>query len=364
MKKILIVGQTLELGRTEEVYGRGFLALDWEVEYFTWQEALPSLLSISLLDKALWRLAWQPLAKLANQKLVEVVTQFRPDLTLVISPLLLHPDSLQAIKQHSLAFVFFTDNPLDVHHTHSNAWIKGCFSLWDAAFIWSQELVESLRKNGFKKALFHPFCCDIAYHFPQRQPSSPLYDVAFIGNWDASRKREQYLKAISHYRLGLWGSNYWNTHCQETSLKGLCQGMCSYEEIPKVLALAKMGLNILRPQNELGHNIRTYEIPATRTLTLSERSPMLPNLFAEDKEAVYFSTPEELSQKVAYLLQNPSLIESIAEAGYKNAIQNTVIDRVREISDLYHAIKFDRQRQSPVDPDLSREKTSKSLNLL
>lgn len=341
MKKVLIVGYTLEVGRTEEVYRRGFSALGCEVLHFTWKEAAPSLFSRSLWDRVSWRLAWQLLAISANQKLVEITNQFQPDLTLAISPLLLHPESILALKQHGLAFVFFTDNPIDSHHTHTNSWVQQGFPLWDAAFIWSQELVERLRANGVKKAFFHPFCSDLEYHFPKRQANS-VYDVAFIGNWDASRKREQYLKAIAHYRLGLWGSNYWNTHCKELALKGLFQGMCSYQEIPEILGSAKMGLNILRPQNEEGHNIRTYEIPATGTLMLSERSRELLNLFAADKEAVYFSNPYELKQKVDYLLQNPILIETIAEAGYEKALKNKIIDRVTEIATLYQELKFSK----------------------
>jgi spore maturation protein CgeB len=339
MKKVLIVGDALEIGRTEEVYGRGFSAFGSEVQHFSWKAAASSLDSGSLWDKVAWRLAWQPLAKLANQKLLDAANQFQPDLTLVISPLLINPDSILALQQHGLVFVFFTDNPVDAHHTHTNAWVQRGFALWDAAFIWSQELVERLIANGGKKVCFHPFCSDIEYHFPKRQ-TNPVYDVAFIGNWDASRKREQYLKAIAHYRLGLWGSNYWNTHCKEPALKGLCQGMCSYTEIPEILGSAKMGLNILRPQNEEGHNIRTYEIPATGTLMLSERSQVLMNLFVEDKEAVYFSNPDELIQKLEYLLQNPTVIESIAEAGYKKALANTIADRVTEIAHLYQELKL------------------------
>ncbi|MGJ5673021.1 MAG: CgeB family protein [Nostochopsis sp.] len=337
MKKILIVGDTLEIGRTEEVYGRGFSAYGCEVQYFNWQEARSSLSFGSLWDKVAWRLAWQPLARLANQKLVEIVNQFQPDLTLVISPLFLHPDSILAFQQYGLAFVFFTDNPVDEHHTHTNYWVQQGLFLWDAAFIWSQELVECLIKKGVKRAFFHAFCSDVEYHFPKRQ-TNPVYDVAFIGNWDASRKREKYLKAIADFRLGLWGSNYWNTHSQEPALKGLCQGMCSYEQIPELLGSAKMGLNILRPQNEEGHNIRTYEIPATGTLMLSERSRELLNLFVEDKEAVYFSNPDELKQKVEYLLQNPALIKSISEAGYKKSLENTITNRVTQMATLYQKL--------------------------
>lgn len=347
MKKVLIVGDTLEIGRTEEVYGRGFSAFGCEVQHFTWKAAASSLYSASLWDKVAWRLAWQPLAKLANEKLLDIANKFQPDLTLVISPRLINPDSILALQQHGLVFVFFTDNPVDAHHTHTNSWVQRGFPLWDAAFIWSQELVERLIANGVKKSFFHPFCSDVEYHFPKKQ-TNPAYDVAFIGNWDASRKREQYLKAIADYRLGLWGSNYWNTHNQEPALKGLCQGICSYTEIPEILGSAKMGLNILRPQNEEGHNIRTFEIPATGTLMLSERSQVLVNLFREDKEAVYFSNPDELRQKVEYLLQNPVLIESIAEAGYKKALENTIADRVIEIYNLYQELEFAQCSNSQV----------------
>lgn len=340
MKKVLIVGQTLELGRTEEVYGRGFSAAGCEVKHFTWKEAEPTLFSRSLGHRVAWRVAWQWLARSANQKLIELANQFEPDLTFVIAPNLVQPSTIQTLQQNGLVFVFFTDNPLDQHHTHSNGWIRQGLPLWDAVFIWSKELVAQLLKQGAKNVFFHPFCSDVQYHFPKRQ-ANPIYDVAFIGNWDASRKREQYLKAISNYRLGIWGSNYWVSHCQETSLKGLCKGLCSYAEIPEFLGFAKMGLNILRPQNELGHNIRTFEIPAAGTLMLSERSQELLNLFEEDREAVYFSSPDELHKKTEYLMQNEALIETIAQAGYLKAMKHTINNRILEISGTYDLLKLE-----------------------
>lgn len=338
MKKILIVGQVLELGRTEELYGRGFTALGCEVKHFNWTEAAPSLTSRSLKDKLAWRLAWQILGRLANKKLLDTANKFQPDLTLVIAPNLVQPETIQALKQHGLVFVFFTDNPLDAHHTHTNSWIKNSFTLWDAALIWSQEILEKLTKNGVKNSFYHPFCSDVQYHFPKLQ-TNPVYDVAFIGNWDASRKREQYLKAAADFQLGIWGSDYWNTHCQEPSLKGLYQGMCNYAEIPEILGAAKMGLNILRPQNELGHNIRTFEIAASGTLMLSERSQELLNLFKEDREAVYFSNPDELNRKIQYLIQNESLRNTIAQNGNNQAMKHTIGQRITEISEIYSKFK-------------------------
>jgi spore maturation protein CgeB len=334
MKKVLIVGQTQELGRTEEVYGRGFSAFGCKVQYFNWSEASASLSSSALTDKIAWRLAWQLMANPANQKLIEIANQFQPNLTFVVSPLWMKPSTIKALQKHGLVFAFFTDNPLDSHHTHSNAWVRKGLPMWDAVFIWSQELANKLAKQGINKVFYHPFCSDVEYHFPSKQ-NNLIYDVAFIGNWDSSRKREQYLKAISHYRLAIWGSDYWITHCRETSIRNSFKGMCTYQEVPEILGSAKIGLNILRPQNESGHNIRTFEIPAARTLMLSERSRDLLELFEEDKEAVYFSTPEDLQQKIKYLLDCPDLIQSIANAGYKKALKHTINNRMTEINYVY-----------------------------
>jgi len=336
VQKILIVGKTLELGRTEELYGRGFETAGYEAKHFSWDTAEPSLLSRSLLQRASWRLGWQLRAKTANKKLVEMVKQFQPHLIFVVSPLLMQPSTIKAVQQYGLAFVFFTDNPLDNHHTHTNAWVQQGLTLWDGVLIWSQELITQISARGISNVFYHPFCSDTKYHYPQTQ-SSQDYDVAFIGNWDDSGKREQYLKAVSNYRLGIWGSNYWRTRCKEALIE-FHQGMCSYAEIPQILGSAKIGLNILRPQNEMGHNIRSFEIPASKTLMLSERNQELLNLFKEDKEAVYFSNPKELKQKVAYLLNNPILLESIAEAGYQKALQHRIDCRIREIENLYETI--------------------------
>lgn len=332
--KILIVGRTLEIGRTEEVYGRGFKAQGCQVQHFDWNRAEPSLLSRSLWQRASWRLAWQLKARTANQKLVETAKKFQPDLTFVVSPLLIQPDTIDALKQHGLAFVFFTDNPLDSHHTHTNVWVQKGLYLWDAVFIWSRQLVQQISDYGVTNVFYHPFCSDTQYHYPQKQQNLD-YDLAFIGNWDDSRKRERYLQAISDRRLGIWGSDYWQTHCKEVAIAKAHQGMSSYVEIPQILGSAKIGLNILRPQNEMGHNIRTFEIPVSRTLMLSERNSELLDLFEEDKEAVYFSSPEELRQKVTYLLNHENLIESIAERGYQKALQHKIERRIQDIKNVY-----------------------------
>jgi len=48
---------------------------------------------------------------------------------------------------------------------------------------------------------------------------------------------------------------------------------------------------------------------------LAERTDALLQLFREDEEACFFSSHEELINKVRWLLENPDIRERIAQAG-------------------------------------------------
>jgi spore maturation protein CgeB len=50
---------------------------------------------------------------------------------------------------------------------------------------------------------------------------------------------------------------------------------------------------------------------------LAERTDDLLQLFKEDEEAVYFSSADELVQKVKWLLENPEMRRRIADAGLR-----------------------------------------------
>ena len=70
---------------------------------------------------------------------------------------------------------------------------------------------------------------------------------------------------------------------------------------------------------------------------LSEYSEDLNSMFEENKEAVYFSTKEELLIKCKHLLDNPSKIKAIGNAGYERLLNDghNVESRAKEILKIY-----------------------------
>lgn len=91
------------------------------------------------------------------------------------------------------------------------------------------------------------------------------------------------------------------------------------EEFLDVLHKSKIALNFLRKFNDDVTNTRSFVIPASGAFMLSERSNAHKKYFIEGKEAEFFSTQEELLEKVQYYLTNDEEREKIASNGLRRA---------------------------------------------
>ena len=93
-------------------------------------------------------------------------------------------------------------------------------------------------------------------------------------------------------------------------------------EYAKIINGMGLALHFLRRENRDEQDSRTFEIPACRVCMIAERSRKHEELFQEDREAVFFETPDELLEKVRFYLAHPEQAKSIAEAGYRRCIES------------------------------------------
>ncbi len=88
------------------------------------------------------------------------------------------------------------------------------------------------------------------------------------------------------------------------------------ESYRQALSGARIGACFFSKWNRDQYTRRTFEIPACGLLLLSERSPWMETHFEEDREAVFFSSPEEFVDKARFYLKNETARKRIASAGH------------------------------------------------
>jgi hypothetical protein len=167
-------------------------------------------------------------------------------------------------------------------------------------------------------------------------------DVVFIGHYEAD-KRIQYLEATARagHHLHVHGPDY-PKQLNVPYLRGLLPVIpVRGEDYNKALCGAKIALCFLSALNRDTYTRRNFEIPATKTMMLSEYSDDLATLFVEGRDAAFFRTEEELLSKLVFYIGKEAERKSIAEAGYGRVWGDghDVMSRVKQLTEWIIELK-------------------------
>ncbi len=286
--------------------------------------------------------------KLDNRIIFSEIKNFNPDLIFVIKGYEVLPETIDKIRDISRAriFCFNSDDPFEITiKGTSNSNILDSIPFYDHYFTWSKVLLNILKqKGGARNVGYLPFGFDSFFHYPQtlskHEADKYFSEITFVGSWD--EEREKWLKELSSFNLGIWGNSDWLFKCSDRWLRGRWKKKEMFaQDMSKVVGSSHVSLNILRLQNKGSHNMRTFEAHASQAFVISERSPEICELFKEDSEAVYFSDPKEMKDKVAYYLKADFLRKKIAFSGYKRCLKSSYsyLDRAKQVLKTYEELK-------------------------
>ena len=343
--KILIIGSKISY-RSPMFFFRAFKSLGMDTKIFDDEEYYWRHLSL-IKNRYTHRLFWKTFSLSVNKELIRTVNKAKPDMLFIIKGWFYSPKTLREIKATSqaLIFIFNPDDPFSLNLGSSSEFIRNSISIYDAYFIWSKTLVSKLKDAGAKMTEYLPFGYDPALHYPVAVAAgdSKVFgsNITFVGNWD--QEREKWLSGLEGYNLALWGTDYWKTRCRNKFLKSSWKhGVAFGDKWSRVCLASDINLNILRPQNKGGHNTRTFEIPACGGFMLHERSDEALEFFKEGKEAEYYSSIEELKDKINFYLSNSGLRIRIARAGYERCIKSgySYTSRVEHIMTVYEKMRL------------------------
>jgi spore maturation protein CgeB len=273
-----------------------------------------------------------------NRKILKAVDKFNPHVVLVVKGSSVSPDTLQAIKLKSDAFLinYATDDPFNPLATTRDI-IDG-IPFYDVYACTKLAIMSDVQKAGARKIVHVKFGYDPELHFQEfaltsLERESFIKDLVFVGGADPERfEFMERLTQVYGHHLTLYGQ-YWNRRAE---LKTYAKDAVFGRNYRLALSNSKIALCLLRHANRDTHTMRTFEIPVCGPLMIAEGTEEHRELYREDKDAVFFDSFDELLDKLDYYLKNESKRRSIAENGRNRVLlgRHTYKDRLIELLNL------------------------------
>lgn len=165
------------------------------------------------------------------------------------------------------------------------------------------------------------------------------YKNVFLTNWHANENLYSEPSCIKEVEVSFVGGLHGQrkSYIDYLSSKGIKVNNprnCSFEEMLWEYKRSKICLNFSRcsvgKENQM--KARLFEVVASNSVLVTERCPDLENFFTEDQEAIFFSSPGELHQKLNFLLQRDEHLNKISDAGYNRYVRDhTSKIRLRDV---------------------------------
>ena len=221
------------------------------------------------------------------------------------------------------------DDPYNrISRAASNSNVIESLPFFDAYCTWSHSIADRLRTDGCKKVIYLPFGYDNTHHVPDKishQTSRAL--ISFIGSWD--KEREALLAHLSGYNVRIFG-NSWERAAHEFPLKsGLAYRDVFGLEMATIISSSAVCLNLLRPQNQGSHNMRTFELPAMGGLMLTSRTKEQQEFFPENESCFMYADVVELKAKIDYILANKREADRVRAQGMDRIGEHSYTNRAR-----------------------------------
>lgn len=269
-----------------------------------------------------------------NSDLIKKSLQFSPKLIFIYRGTHISPNAIREIKRQlpdCMIYGYNNDDPFAQGHP---PWLWRHFlksvPLYDIVFAYRHHNLNDFVKIGAKRVELlrswfissknHPVCLT--------DTDKALYccDVVFIGHFEDDGRLEclEELAKIG-IKLNLFGPPYeWNHRLAKSPiLKHLAPVRLVWnDEYNKALCGAKIALCFFSKLNRDTYTRRCFEIPATRTLLLSEYSSDISSIYRAGEDADFFENKADLIKKVQFYLENESLRNKVALSGFLRVCEN------------------------------------------
>jgi hypothetical protein len=264
----------------------------------------------------------------ANNSICKLLKEYPADILWLDKALTIKRETLEIVREISIKTIIIGYAPDDMagKHNQSHTFLKA-LPLYHVYFTTKSFGVKELEVLGVKKAVFVGNGYDPSVHRrmdlsikEKEQYGAP---VGFIGDYENERAQSMSYLAQCGISVRIWGQNWNKIKRKLTHSNMKIEGKSLWgEEYTKALCSFDINLGFLRKINRDLQTQRSVEIPACGGFMLMERTLEHLALFEEGREAEYFSSKEELLEKVKYYLSHEDERKSIAQAGRERCLKS------------------------------------------
>lgn len=345
--KILIVGSFIH-----EMYERAlydaFKSLGEEVYAFSWEEynlRINQQVSMGkMINRIQDRFLLGPKIYNSNKALTSYVTKLSPDLVFIYRGTHIRPETILKIKKTGAAvFSYNNDDPFSgvPSKRYWRNYIESA-KLSDHIYCYRGKNIEDFKKIGVKNcSILRSYYIDSRNYYIMSVKKD--IDIIFIGHYENDGRDRAIIKLIENgIDVRIYGDNLWKNSSYYDKFSGrIYHNYLNGKEYNELINRSKIAMVFLSKINRDTYTRRCFEIPAAQTLMISEYTDELNNMFIQGVEAEYFTSDDELVDKVKSYLGNEQLRQMVTLGGYERLHSggHEVKDRAKAIIQKYYEIR-------------------------
>lgn len=260
-----------------------------------------------------------------NRAIVAAVRTTRYDVAWFDKAIFVRPETVRAVRATGALTVHYNpDNPFGPRRDPGWRLFLASLPAYDVHVVPREQNVAEYRAAGASRVLVMPFSYEPTIMFP---PPSAWDDgdrrwgVTFIGS-PHDRRREFLLELLRRHgiRTAVWGDR-WQRVLRPPDASELLQGPAlQNEQYREHIWRSRICLGFVTHSNVDPYARRSFEITACGGFLLSERTPTLLELFAEDAEAAYFEDVDQCAARIRRYLDDEEARAQVARAGHARVV--------------------------------------------
>jgi len=322
MSKILFIGDLNQYGRGYQRYRTlREMGHDVTAHSHTYVSEPNKIQSPTLFYKIFWKLRIPIDDMEINLTLRREIREHNFDVIWIEKGNMVWPWTLRYLKKMSPKSVLISCSEDDMFVKHGySLWYRWGISYYEIVFTTKTHNLSELLLFGAKRTILFLDSYDEKIH--KKIPLTDLQknrfsaDVSAIGAFENERAISMLYLAQNGVKVTVWGNGWAGWVGRHPNLDVRNEFLFG-EDYSRVICATKVNINFLRKINRDQVTSRSVEIPACCGFMLAERTARHLSFFQEGVEADFFSSNQELLEKVRAYLENEPQRERMALAGYQ-----------------------------------------------